>query len=206
MRSVTSLIMNEPTPPPSTPDQGRDAKEGIGPRLRRRRKAKRFTLAQTARQAELSEGFLSQLERGRVSGSVATLQRVTAVLGLTVGELFDESWSDDTALHRYAEASPFRFGTAARKIRLTPKGNNHLEVFLGEFEPGGTTGDEPYAHGDSEELLLVISGRIEVTLGEQRHLLGPLDSVSYSSATPHRAREADGGTAQVLWSISPPSY
>lgn len=199
--------MSEPsTPSTPAPEPGRDPQEGIGARLRRRRKAKRFTLAQTADQADLSEGFLSQLERGRVSGSVATLQRVTAVLGLTVGELFDDSWTEETRLHRYADASPFRFGIAARKIRLTPKGNNHLEVFLGEFEPGGSTGDEPYAHGDSEELLLVVSGRIEVTLGDERHVLGPLDSVSYSSATPHRAREAEGGSAQVLWTISPPSY
>ncbi|GAB3484476.1 helix-turn-helix domain-containing protein [Nocardiopsis coralliicola] len=196
--------MNEPTP--RTDSSGADGDDGIGPRLRRRRKAKRLTLAQTAGAAGLSEGFLSQLERGRVSGSVTTLQRVTAVLGLTVGELFDESWSDDAVLHRYTEAKPFRFGTDARKIRLTPKGNNHLEVFLGEFDPGGSTGAEPYAHGDSEELLLVLAGRVEVTLGEETHLLGPLDSVSYSSATPHRAREADGGTARVLWSISPPSY
>lgn len=198
--------MNESTGSPPTPEPGHDSQESIGARLRRRRKAKRFTLAQTAQQAELSEGFLSQLERGRVSGSVATLQRVTAVLGLTVGELFDESWSVDTRLHRYKDSAPFRFGVAARKIRLTPKGNNHLEAFLGEFDPGGSTGEEPYAHGDSEELLLVISGRIEVTVGDERHVLGPLDSVSYSSATPHRAREIDGGTAQVLWTISPPSY
>lgn len=180
--------------------------EAIGARLRRRRKAKRMTLRQVAEEAGLAEGFLSQLERGVHSGSVRTLQKICKVLGLTVGELFDVAWDETPGVTRFVDARGFSFGIDARKARLTPKSFDHLEVFIGLFEPNGSTGVEPYSHGDSEELLLVINGEVEVTIGDVTHQLGPLDSLPYSSRQTHRLVEAVGRPATVLWAISPPSY
>ncbi|MET8520806.1 XRE family transcriptional regulator [Nocardioides sp. NPDC004968] len=178
----------------------------IGARLRRRRLAKRLTLKEVAGEAGLSEGFLSQIERGVHSGSVATLQRIAAVLGLTVGDLFEESWSSTPAVHRFTESQGFAFGVDARKARLTPKSFQHLEVFLGTLQPGGSTGLEPYAHGDSEELMLVIDGEVEVTVGDAVHRMSALDSITYSSRLAHRVVAISDEPAHVLWAISPPSY
>lgn len=183
-----------------------ETSEAIGARLRRRRKAKRMTLRQVAEEAGLAEGFLSQLERGVHSGSVRTLQKICKVLGLTVGELFDVAWDETPGVTRFVDARGFSFGIDARKARLTPKSFDHLEVFIGLFEPNGSTGVEPYSHGDSEELLLVINGEVEVTIGDVTHQLGPLDSLPYSSRQTHRLVEAVGRPATVLWAISPPSY
>lgn len=173
-------------------------------RIRSRRRALRKTLADVAQHAEISEGFLSQLERDRSSASIATLQRICDCLEMTVGELFVEP--EATRVHRFRDAHFNAFGSNARKVRVTPTTNHQLEAFIGEFDPYGTTGDELYAHGDSEEMLLVISGTIEVTIESQTHLLGPLDSIAYRSSSGHRAREARGDTAVALWTMSPPSY
>ncbi|ANW68034.1 hypothetical protein BCA37_24845 [Mycobacterium sp. djl-10] len=154
--------------------------------------------------AGVSEGYLSQLERNRNTASIATLQRICACLEMNVGELFTER--STTALHRFRNAHFNPFGAHARKVRITPTTNRQLESFIGEFDPYGTTGDELYAHGDSEEVLLVISGRIEVTVGDHTEVLNALDSIAYSSATGHRAREIDGRPAVALWMMSPPSY
>ncbi|MGH3358269.1 MAG: helix-turn-helix domain-containing protein [Nocardioidaceae bacterium] len=178
----------------------------IGARLRRRRQAKRMTLREVATEAGLSEGFLSQLERGVHSGSVATLQRICAVLGLSVGDLFDETWSQSPAVHRFTESQGFSFGVDARKLRLTPKSFEHLEVFVGTLQPGGSTGLEPYSHGDSEELLLVIEGEIVATIADSEHALSTLDSITYSSKSPHRVKAVGDSPARVLWAIAPPSY
>jgi transcriptional regulator with XRE-family HTH domain len=183
-----------------------DEVDGIGARLRRRRRAKRMTLREVADATGLSEGFISQLERGVHSGSVATLQKITGVLGLSVGDLFEESWSAEPSVHRFSESQGFTFGVRARKSRLTPKQFQHLEVFLGTLEPGGSTGVEPYSHGDSEELLLVLDGDVEVVIGMTVHQLGPLDSITYSSREPHRVTATSTTPARVLWAISPPSY
>ena len=59
------------------------------------------------------------------------------------------------------------FGTLGRKFMLTPRPLENLQVMVGEFEPGGSTGDEPYTHGDSEELLVVLEGVVHVQLGTE---------------------------------------
>ena len=84
---------------------------------------------------------------------------------------------------------------------------DHLEVLLGHFEPGGSTGVDPYTHGSSEELLVVLSGRVEMTVGGERYILDELDSMHYRSDQPHRVAEETGNaTARVLWAIAPPTY
>ncbi|MFD4422169.1 helix-turn-helix domain-containing protein [Agromyces sp. NPDC058484] len=176
----------------------------VGDRLRSRRRVLRKTLASVSAEAQISESFLSQLERDRASATIATLQRICSALEMPVGDLFNEP--RHLSVHRHETASFNPYGVRARKVRITPTTNTQIESFIGEFEAHGSTGDELYAHGDSEETLLVVSGRLEVTIGSETHVLGALDSISYASSTPHRAREADGGNAVAVWLISPPSY
>jgi uncharacterized cupin superfamily protein len=89
---------------------------------------------------------------------------------------------------------------------LTPRPLHNLEVFVGELDPGGSTGAEPYVHGDSEELLVVVHGSVRLELGDDVHELDAGDSIRYWSSTPHRIANADEGLAEVMWIISPPSY
>ncbi len=79
-------------------------------------------------------------------------------------------------------------------------------MIAAEFEPGGSTGDEPYTHGDSEELLLVIEGTVHVQLDTEVHELRAGDSVHYRSSTPHRVSNPGDERAEVLYVITPPSY
>ncbi len=101
---------------------------------------------------------------------------------------------------------PVVWGHLGRKALLTPKPFHALEVIAAEFDPGGSTGDEPYTHGDSEELLLVIEGRVLLQLGTDVHELEAGDSVNYRSSTPHRVSNPGGDKAEVLFVITPPSY
>jgi len=176
----------------------------MGARLRARRKALRQTLAQVALAAGVSEGFLSQLERDRNTASIATLQRVCESLQMSVGELFASQPA--TSIYRHGESHHHEVGSHVRKVRITPTSNHQLEGYIGEFDAYGSTGDEAYSHGDSEEMLLVISGRVEVTVGDRVDLLSALDSVSYLSSARHKVREIAGEPAFVLWVMSPPSY
>jgi len=98
------------------------------------------------------------------------------------------------------------WGELGRKALLTPKPFHSLEVVVARFEPGGSTGDEPYTHGDSEELLVVVEGRVHVQLGPDVFDVEAGDSVHYESSTPHRVANAGDGPAEVLFVISPPSY
>ncbi|MGP3977667.1 helix-turn-helix domain-containing protein [Streptomyces sp. 8N114] len=189
------------------PNDKPDSRSGVGARLRRRRRALHLTLKDLAHQTGLTEGYLSQVERDQVNASVRTLQRLCEVLKLNVGDLFDQGGPVASPVLRFRDAHGMSFGEGATKIKLTPGAFDHLEVLLGHFAPGGSTGVEPYTHGSSEELLLVLAGEVEVWVGEQHHRLSALDSIHYLSSDPHRVAETTGTQeARVLWAIAPPTY
>jgi transcriptional regulator with XRE-family HTH domain len=179
----------------------------VGERLRAIRTLRRITLKTVAERANLSESFLSQVERGRANASIASLKRIAAALGVNVADLFEPNGrrSHPRVLRRESRPS-LTFGTLGRKFMLTPRPLEHLQVMVGELDAGGSTGDEPYTHGDSEELLVVLAGTVSLQLGTQVFELGTGDSIDYRSSTAHRLSTIGGETAEVMWIISPPSY
>lgn len=179
----------------------------VGERLRAIRRLRRATLRSIADRAGLSESFLSQVERGRANPSVASLTRIAAALGVHVSDLFepDQARTDPRVLKR-ARRPTLAFGNLGRKQLLTPRPLDQLEVIMVELDPGGSTGEEPYTHGDSEELIVVLAGRVHVQLGDHVFELAQGDSIDYRSSTPHRVVNAGDDVAEVIWVISPPSY
>ena len=138
---------------------------------------------------------------------MASLKRIAAALGVNVADLFEPNGSTSRPRVLLREDRPaLAFGTLGQKYMLTPRPLENLQVIVGEFEPGGSTGDEPYTHGDSEELLVVLGGRVHLQLGSQVFELVEGDSIDYRSSTPHRVANAGHDTAEVMWIISPPSY
>src|SRR5262245_20155675 len=190
--------------PSSAPDVSMEV--DVGERLRELRRFRRCTLREIAERADLSESFLSQVERGRASASIASLRRIADALGVSMADLFEPEGLPGPQVLKRDERPALSFGVLGRKLLLTPRPLGHLEVFAGELEVGGSTGEQPYAHGDSEELFVVISGRVELELDGELHELEHGDSIVYRSSTPHRASNAGDALAEVMWIISPPSY
>jgi transcriptional regulator with XRE-family HTH domain len=182
------------------------AEVDVGERLRAIRGLRRATLKTIADRAGVSESFLSQVERGKASASIASLRRIATALGVSVSDLFEPSGPPRPRVLRRDERPSLAFGILGRKLLLTPRPLHHLEVFMGELDAGGSTGEEPYAHGDSEELFVVLNGSVQLELGGDIHELESGDSIDYRSSTPHRAVNVGEGRAEVMWIISPPSY
>jgi transcriptional regulator with XRE-family HTH domain len=190
--------------PSSAPDVA--AEVDVGERLRALRRFRRCTLRTIAARSGLSESFLSQVERGRSSASIASLRRIADALGVSIADLFEPGSLPGPRVLRRDERPALQFGILGRKLLLTPRPLRHLEVFAGELEVGGSTGAEAYAHGDSEELFVVLSGTVQLELGGELFELGSGDSIDYRSSTPHRVANVGDELAEVMWIISPPSY
>jgi transcriptional regulator with XRE-family HTH domain len=185
---------------------GGDETRPIGERLRAIRRLRRQTLREVAERAGLSESFLSQVERGRTNVSVSSLQRIAAALGIEVSDVFTRDGGGRPTILRREAREAVGFGKLGRKALLTPKPFHSVEVVAAEFEPGGSTGDELYSHGDSEEVFVVVAGTVELQLGSEIFRLGAGDVARYRSSTPHRVRNAGADRADVMYIISPPSY
>lgn len=179
--------------------------EGLGDRIRTFRSIRDLSLRRLASSAGISPGFLSEVERGRVNVSIGNLRRIASSLGLTVADLFVDEGISGPKLVRREERPALPTGTGARKYLLSQRPLKYLEAHVGEFDPGGSTGEEQYTHGDAQELFLVMSGRVTLWLGERVLEMGEGDSIEYSTSTPHRAANAGDEPAEVLWLVAPPT-
>src|ERR1700761_4209717 len=157
-----------------------DHRVALGQRIRRLRSRRHLSLSALAKHVGSSTSFLSQLERGTTSASISTLRRLSAGLGVTLAELFDEEAEPPMSVLRRADRPSIETAGGTRKSLLTPPPLRHIEVYAGEFDPGASTG-EPYVHGDSQELFLVIAGTVRVEVGEQSHVLEAGDSIEYTT-------------------------
>jgi transcriptional regulator with XRE-family HTH domain len=190
--------------PSSAPDVATEV--DVGERLRAIRRSRRATLRTIAARSGLSESFLSQVERGQSSASIASLRRIADALRVSMADLFGPDGAPRPRVLRRNERPALSFGVLGRKLLLTPRPLQNLEVFAGELEVGGSTGEQPYAHGDSEELFVVLSGTVQLELGGEVFELERGDSIDYRSSTPHRISNVGPELAEVMWIISPPSY
>ena len=184
----------------------RTASPDLGMTIREARARRRLTLRQMADSTGLSESFLSQFERGVTQGSVASLRLIAEALGINLGDLFDKNGSGASARVLRESARPsLAFGNQATKQLLTPKPAENVEVFSVQFEVGGSTGDEQYTHGDSDEVILVQLGSVKLELGTDVFLLEKGDSIVFRSSIPHRVVNISNTGSVLLWIISPPT-
>ncbi len=175
----------------------------IGQRIRRLRNARSLSLRDLAQAATLSASFLSQLERGQTNASIASLTAITSALGVSTGYLLS---SEDQLLrpNRRIDRHPLTTGSY-EEYALTRRPLPVFEVYLGVLHPGAGSYPEPYVHGDSDEFCYVISGTVELHIGDVVHRLEPGDSMEYRTSIPHRTVNPGDDLAEVLYVVGPPS-
>lgn len=182
--------------------RGRDDDElgaELGLRIRERRRSLGLTMVELAGLAELSQPFISQVERGLARPSMGSLHRIARSLGTTT-----------PALMAGARAVPDEVG----RVRLVRAGGGTTVDHDGgstralvegapallplEFRVTHREFPEFFQH-PAAEFLYVVAGRIEVDLGpDGRHELGAADSLYYSGDVPHRFRRVGRTVATVL--------
>ncbi|HEV7252780.1 MAG TPA: XRE family transcriptional regulator [Mesorhizobium sp.] len=181
----------------------------LGSEVRDLRKARSLTLAQLSTVTDLSVGYLSEVERGRATPSVAALHRIARGLGVSIGWFFrnddPERLEERDVVVRAGRRRKLSFESGITDELLSPNLRGSIELLLSRFPPGSTSGAEPYSHR-GEEAGVVIRGAIELWVGERRFLLHEGDSFAFASATPHRYRNPGQEEAVVIWSITPPTY
>jgi transcriptional regulator with XRE-family HTH domain len=178
----------------------------LGPRIRALRQARNVTLRELAGRAGVTESFLSQVEREVTSPSIASVQRIAHALDLAIAELFTEEPPRGRMVRRADRRQITYPGLRAIDEFLTSDMSARLQVILSTIEPGGGTGDEPYTHESDEEVVIVLSGQLELWVADEHHVLEEGDSIAYSSRLPHRNVNSSDRQAVVLFCLTPPSF
>lgn len=174
--------------------------ERIGPELKRLREAAGISLRTLADRAGFSPSFISQVETGQASPSIASLAQIAATLDVTLADFFAAPDSANVVVVR-ADARPsFRSSWSRARIdSLIPPGTGHpIEAIMVTTEPGGSSGKHA-AGVTNDQLAVVFSGQLTLTLAEDTLDLETGDAVLISARTPHHWHNRKRTAAQVLF-------
>ncbi|WP_433180766.1 helix-turn-helix domain-containing protein [Actinoallomurus sp. CA-150999] len=195
----------------SEPRDDRDSGPGsgsrprIGDRLRRARRQRELTIEQLAQATGLTKGFLSQVERDRANVSVASLLRICEVLGVRVGELFDDG---ESGLVPGDRRPALHFGgSGVQDFLLTPRANRTIQVIQSTVAPGGNSegdGDPPYRTRSDAQFIHVTKGEFEITLDGEVLRLKAGDSLTFTGREKRSWRNPSADEdAELLWMLTP---
>jgi transcriptional regulator with XRE-family HTH domain len=175
----------------------------VGAKLREQRRHLNLTLQEVADRAGITKGFLSEVERDRATPSVATLLRLRDVLSLSVTTLFRSSLPQ---VVRQGERQSIPYGGIGMSCALLSARNAHRAIAVyGRFAPGGRSGDEPHTLDCDEEIILITSGSLEVTVSGETHLLRAGDCITFDPRVPHSYRNpSKQRSTQTLCIVAPP--
>lgn len=177
---------------------------GLGRAIRTLRQEKDLSLSQLALDATLDKGYLSRVERGLKVPSIAIILRIAAALDVSVAQLFGAAEEHKLVfVTRADERDELTARDDSYHMRLLTQGHGSsgLEVFL--MYPPDELREEPDAEHRGEELLFVVSGRVEISFPEENIVLGKGDSVQFPGPLRHQVRRLEENTC-VLIAVSGP--
>ena len=175
----------------------------IGSKIKELRVLKGLTQEELADRAELSKGFISQLERDLTSPSIATLVDILQCLGTDLKPFFDDTEDDRVVFGKddYFEKTDTELHNRVEWI-IPNAQKNIMEPIRLTLEPGGSTyPDNPH---EGEEFGYVLSGSISIVVGNKRYKAKKGEAFYFEPKFKHYI-ESKGG-AVIIWVSSPPSF
>lgn len=177
----------------------------IGRKLRELRVAKNLTQEELADRAELSKGFISQLERDLTSPSIATLVDILQCLGTTIHDFFSEEPEDQVVFHDedYFEKEDTDLKTKTEWI-IPNAQKNMMEPIRLTLQAGGSTYlDVPH---EGEEFGYVLKGTVKLHIGSKTYTVRKGESFYFTPHSEHYIEAGKTSGATLIWVSTPPSF
>jgi transcriptional regulator with XRE-family HTH domain len=173
----------------------------LGPRLRQLRQERGRSLRELSSAAHVSASLLSDIERGQVNPTVATLFQITNALGMPAHTLFNLDASSPPAggnVVRAGERAELALTGGITWQRLTPAAEGAVEFIEMIYAPGASSGEAMHHHA-GREYGLVLAGELTLQLGFLTYTLRAGDSAAFDSTTPHRLSNRGKGELRLAW-------
>ena len=180
----------------------------VGVRLQSIRKLKGLSQRELAKRAGVTNSTISMIEKNSVSPSISSLKKVLAGIPMSLVEFFSVDFEENSAtqiVYKADELTDLSSGTVS--MRLVGKGHQvRALAFLDEtYPPGSDTGEEMLNH-EGEEAGVVVSGRLELTVGSELFILESGDSYYFESTRPHRFRNPFDQPARLISATTPANF
>ena len=177
----------------------------IGSKIKTLRTKNGLTQEELADRAELSKGFISQLENDLTSPSIATLVDILQCLGTDLKDFFSEE-EDDQVVFPESDFFEKIDETLGNKIEwIIPNAQkNMMEPIRVTLKEGGSVyPDNPH---EGEEFGYVLSGRIRINLGARSFIAKKGETFYYKPNYSHSIEAVSKSGASFIWVTTPPSF
>lgn len=142
-----------------------------------------------------------------MSPSIDTLGAVLDALGTTLPGFFSYLQSSLPYTPFYSSTDLIEIGkvdTISYRVIGLDHPNRQMLMLHERYAIGADTGEE-FTHA-AQEAGMVLSGAVEVTVGNQKRVLHLGDGYYFDSRLPHRFRNVHDGQSEVVSAITPPTY
>lgn len=163
-----------------------DLAAAIGARVRRERDARRWTLDQLAEAAGVSRRAVVNVEQGAANPSVGTLLRLSDALGIGLPALVEPPAPAPLRVVREGEGAQLWNGEHGGRALLVAGSAppDVLELWDWTLGPGDRHASEPHTTG-THELIHVLAGTVDVTVGDESMRLTAGDAASFVGDVVH---------------------
>ena len=166
----------------------------LGERIRTYRERLEMTVDALKQQSGVDADVIRAIEAGDVYPVLGVALKLSRALGQRLGTFMDDQYRPDPIITRAGERATDRISHRAGGLGgfeyfplSSGKTDRHMEPFYIEI---AANANAQLSSHEGEELLIVVTGEVELTYGDERHLLQPGDSAHYNSVVPHIVKAA----------------
>jgi transcriptional regulator with XRE-family HTH domain len=182
-----------------------DEANKLGSRIRTYREKLGITQEELAERTGIELDLIKDIETGNKYPAVGVQIKLARALGKRLGTFTDDIVVKDPLITKVSdrtEEGPSKGKSHYHYFPLSKgKTDRCMEPMLIKIDP--ECGEKTSSH-EGEEFIMVLSGKIELTYGKEKHMLEPGDSVYYNSLVPHKVSAADNRPAEILAVIYAP--
>jgi quercetin dioxygenase-like cupin family protein len=172
----------------------------VGKTIKKARTSKKFTLDHVANETGFSIDYLKEVESGKAIPPVGALLQIARALEIDSGSLLKEP---ESRLQSRIKAHTKRTDNYAYTTLTPGAENKHLKAFRVNIEAQQDHKGVDYHH-EGEEFVYVLSGKIEVVVGEHINTLEQGESLHFNSGIRHKLRSVSDETAELVVVIFTP--
>ncbi len=180
----------------------------IGPKIHHLRKQWNLSLQQLADRSDVSTAAIHKVEQGTMVPTITTLLKLAAALEQPVAYFVDEELESPPYVVFTPAAQRRSIYTPHEGLTLEgisgPYGQYFLATAVAEVEPGSDSGESPLRHA-GEELIHLLTGRLDVTVAGQTFAMRRGDSIHFRTDYEHRWRNPYRHPARAVWTALRPT-
>jgi len=176
----------------------------LGQRLRQVRSEHKLSQRELARRAGVTNGTISLIEKNQNSPSVSMLRKILEGIPMDLSDFFaSEAHPNDKVFFKPDELRELSTSKNLSFLQVGDAKRYNLQILCETYEPGADTGKTMLRH-NSTEGGIVISGCVELTVGDQKRVLRKGESYLFDSTVPHRFHNTSNEPCEVISACTPP--